>query len=133
MNAWSSRLVTFGLPLWALVTVALAPLPVGVGGWPRAVNAVAFMLLGPGIAMTAILVRLVDPTVAGVIAMAGSLTVLVLSSQALLVLHMWAPWRVAVLVAAVTIALALAPVRSAMQSAAIRTRRTSPPGGKASR
>jgi hypothetical protein len=96
---------------WATVSFLIALLPSGAGGLARAVNAVVFMTLGPACALAVLLVRAVPPAVAGVVAVAASLTVLVLSSQMLLIIGVWAPWRVAALVALTTIALVLVPIR----------------------
>jgi hypothetical protein len=96
---------------WATVSFLIALLPSGAGGLARAVNAVVFMTLGPACALAVLLVRAVPAAVAGVVAVAASLTVLVLSSQMLLIIGVWAPWRVAALVALTTIALVLVPIR----------------------
>jgi hypothetical protein len=96
---------------WATVSFLIALLPSGAGGLARAVNAVVFMTLGPACALAVLLVRAVPAAVAGVVAVAASLTVLVLSSQMLLIIGLWAPWRVAALVALTTIALVLVPIR----------------------
>jgi hypothetical protein len=93
---------------WAVASYLVALLPAGTGGLPRAVNAVVFMTLGPGCALMLALARSFPPAVAGVIAVAGSLTTLLLSSQLLLMLGLWAAWRVAALVTWVTVALVLA-------------------------
>jgi hypothetical protein len=96
---------------WATVSFLIALLPSGAGGLARAVNAVVFMTLGPACALAVLLVRAVPAAVAGVVAVAASLTVLVQSSQMLLIIVVWAPWRVAALVALTTIALVLVPIR----------------------
>lgn len=117
-NLRSSPALRHALPVWAAVTVAAAPLPTGVGGWPRVVNALVFLLLGPAVAVLPVLARLVDPSVAAVIAVAGSLTVLVLSSQLLLALGVWSPTGVAAVVGVTTVVLSLAPVRARLTYAA---------------
>jgi hypothetical protein len=93
---------------WALASYLVALLPAGTGGVPRAVNAVVFMTLGPGCAAMLWLTRLFPLALASVIAVACSLTTLLLSSQVLLVLGQWSAWRVAALVTWVTVALVLA-------------------------
>lgn len=95
---------------WAVTSYLVALLPAGTGGLPRAVNAVLFMTLGPAGAVMLALTRVFHPGVAGVIAIAGSLATLVLSSQVLLLLGLWTAWRVAALVTWVTVALVLATV-----------------------
>jgi hypothetical protein len=111
MTTTRFRVLQVALLTWATVSFLMALLPSGVGGLARAVNAVVFMTLGPACALAGLLVRAVPPAVAGVIAVAASLTVLVLSSQMLLIMGLWAPWRVAALVALTTIALVLGPIR----------------------
>jgi hypothetical protein len=93
---------------WAVASYLVALLPVGTGGLPRAVNAVVFMTLGPGCALMLALIRAFPPALAGVVAVAGSLTTLLLSSQVLLLLGVWTAWRVAALVTWVTVAVVLA-------------------------
>ncbi len=94
---------------WALLSFAVALLPEGVGGSPRAVNAVLFLTLGPGCAMLLLLFRSLTPAVAVVVAMGTSLAILVLGSQALLILGMWRSSGVTLLVALATIGLTLLP------------------------
>jgi hypothetical protein len=96
---------------WATVSFLLALLPTGTGGTVRAVNAVSFLTLGPACAIVLLLSRRVPPAVAGVIGVAASLTVLMLSSQLLLITGIWAPWGVAALVALITVALVVVPIR----------------------
>jgi hypothetical protein len=93
---------------WAVASYLVALLPAGTGGLPRAVNAVAFMMLGPGCALMLALARVFPAALAGVLALAGSLATLLLSSQVLLILGLWSAWRVAALVTWVTVALVLA-------------------------
>jgi hypothetical protein len=104
------RVLQVALLTWATVSFLIALLPPGTGGSARAVNAVVFMTLGPACALARLLLHAVSPAVVGVIAVAASLTVLVLSSQMLLIMGLWAPWRVAALVALTTIALVLFPL-----------------------
>ena len=132
MTTVRSRAIEVALPVWAATTALAAPRPAGLGGWPRAINAIAFLTLGPGLALLSLLLRLVDPVVAGVISVAGSLTVLVLSSQLLLLLGLWSPWGVAAMVATVTVAISTprlraeswAATRTAARSAWRAARRT---------
>ena len=111
MTATRLRRLRVGLLTWATASLVLALLPSGVGGPARAVNAIVFLTLGPACALAALLVRRVPPAVAGVIAVAASLTGLVLSSQLLLLIGLWAPWGITALVALTTVALVLVPVR----------------------
>jgi hypothetical protein len=94
---------------WAAVSFLAALLPAGVGGIPRAVNAIVFLALGPGCALLVFLVRSLPVVVSAVIAIAVSLTVLVLSSQMLLLLGVWTYWGVAAIVAWFTVALTVMP------------------------
>lgn len=97
---------------WAGASLALAFLPTGTGGPVRAINAVAFLCFGPGCAVMVRLAGSWSASVCSVIAIAVSFTVLVLSSQLLLILGAWSAPGVATLVALVTIALAVAPFPS---------------------
>jgi hypothetical protein len=106
------RVLHVGLLTWATLSFFIALLPSGTGGLVRAVNAVVFLTLGPACALAVLLARAVPPAVAWVIAIAASLTVLVLSSQMLLIIGLWAPWRVAALVSSTTIALVLVQIRT---------------------
>ncbi|WP_446219649.1 hypothetical protein [Micromonospora sp. IBHARD004] len=101
-----TQLVLIG---WTLLSFLLALLPTGVGGSPRAVNAVLFMTLGPGCAMLLVILRTLPVAVAAVVAIGTSLAILVLSSQALLIVGMWRPWGITGLVALTTTALTLLP------------------------
>ncbi|MBA2465531.1 MAG: hypothetical protein H0V42_11245 [Nocardioidaceae bacterium] len=97
---------------WAVLSFLVALLPGGVGGVPRVVNAVLFMTLGPGCALMALLLfRRSLPAwsaaLAGVVAIAASLTILVLSSQLLLMVGLWTVGSVAGAVTLATIALVL--------------------------
>lgn len=114
-TGWLSRALPLVLPGWAALTVLVALLPAGAGGLLRAVNALLFLTLGPGCALAFLLARRLPPAVLMVVALATSLTVLLLSSQLLLILGIWAAWRVAALVAAVTIALAAIQVRTSSE------------------
>jgi hypothetical protein len=111
MTATRSRVLQAALTTWAAVSLLLALLPAGAGGLARAVNAAVFLTLGPACALAGLLAGRVPPAVAGVIAVAASLTVLVLSSQILLIVGLWAPWRVAALVAVIAVALVMVPIR----------------------
>lgn len=93
---------------WAVASYLVALLPAGTGGLPRAINAVLFMTLGPACGLMLALTRVFPAAVSAVIAIAGSLATLLLSSQLLLLLGLWSAWRVAALVTWVTIALVLA-------------------------
>lgn len=107
------------LLLWAAASLLLAFLPVGAGGLPRAVNAVVFMTLGPAVALMVLLTlparsrsrrgAALPPALAGVISLATSLTVLVLSSELLLLTGLWSAWGVAAMVAVATVTLTLVP------------------------
>lgn len=110
-NDFLSRLHPAQLVLvsWALLSFGLSLLPTGVGGPPRAVNAVLFMTLGPGCAMLVFLLRFLAPAVAVVVAGGTSLAILVLGSQVLLIAGVWRAWGVTALVALATIAIALLP------------------------
>jgi len=99
------------LVCWAATSLLVAMLPAGVGGWPRTLNAVVFLVFGPGCALAWHLGRSVPPAVAAVIALAASLAVLLLSSQLLLILGLWAPWGVTALVYLATVGLVAVPVR----------------------
>ena len=109
------RPAQLALAAWAEVSVLVAILPEGVGGWPRAVNAIAFLTLGPACAVAWHLGRTVPAAAAAVIAIAASLTVLVLSSQLLLILGLWAPWGVTALVALVILARVVVPLRTPVE------------------
>jgi hypothetical protein len=98
------------LVVWAVASFGLALLPEGVGGFARALNAVVFFTLGPGAAIVALLIRKMPPVVAVVVALGGSLSALVLLSEGLLILGVWAPSRVAGLLALLTVALAVVPL-----------------------
>lgn len=115
MNATTPRAVPVALATWATVSFLLALLPPGVGGVARAVNAVLFLTTGPGCAVAGLLHRRVPPAAVGAVAVAMSLSVLLLSSQLLLVMGMWAPWRVAALVTLTTIALVVAQIRTSTE------------------
>jgi hypothetical protein len=93
---------------WAVTSYLVALLPAGAGGLPRVVNGVLFMTLGPACALGLALTRRFPAGVATVMAIAGSLATLLVSSQLLLVLGLWSAWRVAALVTWVTMALVLA-------------------------
>lgn len=93
---------------WAVTSYLVALLPAGTGGLPRAVNAVLFMTLGPACALALALTRRFPAAVACVVAIAGSVATLLLSSQLLLLLGLWSAWRVAALVTWFTVALVLA-------------------------
>ena len=99
------------LVTWAVGSLLLALLPPGVGGSGRALNAVLFMTMGPAFAVGTVLLDRVTTAVATVIALATSLTLLVLSSEGLLMLGLWSPWRVAALVALATVAPTVIPIR----------------------
>jgi hypothetical protein len=99
------------LVCWAATSLLVAMLPAGAGGWPRTLNAVVFLVFGPGCALAWHLGRSVPPAVAAVIALAASLAVLLLSSQLLLILGLWAPWGVTALVYLATVGLVAVPVR----------------------
>jgi hypothetical protein len=109
------RALQLALPIWATVSLLLALLPSGVGGLARAVNAVLFLTMGPGCAVAGLLARRLPPAVVGVVAVATSLTVLLLSSQMLLIVGMWAPWRVAALVALATIGPVVVQIRASRE------------------
>jgi hypothetical protein len=115
MTLKGPRALQLALPIWATVSLLLALLPSGVGGLARAVNAVLFLTMGPGCAVAGLLARRLPPAVVGVVAVATSLTVLLLSSQMLLIVGMWAPWRVAALVALATIGLVVVQIRASRE------------------
>lgn len=96
--------------VWTTVSFLAAMLPPGVGGVPRAVNAVLFMTLGPGCALMITLLRSMPLETAASIAIGASLTVLVLSSQGLLIMGLWSTLHVAALVALATISFTLVSV-----------------------
>jgi hypothetical protein len=96
---------------WALVTFAVALLPEGVGGPVRAANATLFLTTGPALALISLLLRHLPPAVATVIALGTSLTVLVVGSQALLIVGLWHASAVTGLVAVATIALTVYSAR----------------------
>jgi hypothetical protein len=109
---------------WTGLSFLLSLLPQGVGGAPRVVNAVLFMALGPACALMVLLLDRVaaspgytgprgklpvlSPALAAVVSVGVSLTVLVLSSQALLMTGLWRIWTVVMVVTVVTGALTLA-------------------------
>lgn len=97
---------------WAAVSLVVALLPPGAGGPARAVNAVLFLTAGPGCALAGLLGGRVPWAMAASVAVAASLAVLLLSSQLLLILGLWAPWRVAALAALATIVLVVFWIRS---------------------
>ena len=109
------RLLPPVLAGWAALSVVVALLPPGAGGLARVLNAVVFLSLGPGCALGSLLATRLPRAVLPVVALAASLTVLLLSSQVLLALGMWTAWRVAALVGAATIALAAIQVRTAKE------------------
>lgn len=95
---------------WAVLSFSIALLPNGVGGVPRVVNAVLFMTLGPGCALLTLLlyprsVPAWSVALAGVVSVAASLTILVLSSQLLLMVGLWTVGGVAGAVTLATVAL----------------------------
>jgi hypothetical protein len=94
---------------WALVSFLVALSPAGTGGLPRVLDEVVFLTLGPGCALMVLLCRTLPPPVAGVLSIAASLTVLVLSSMLLLVVGGWTVWGVAALVTAATAVFTLVP------------------------
>ena len=108
------RLPELAILGWVVVSLALSLLPTGVGGPARAINAVVFMGFGPGCAVMVRLAGRWSGLVCSVIALAVTLTVLILSSQLLLVLGAWSVPAVAGLVALVTVMLALVPLRDAV-------------------
>lgn len=110
MSRLTPRAVRAVIVVWALLSLVLALLPSGVGGVPRVLNAVVFMTLGPGISLMVLLRSrpfLSDwsTTVAGVVSVATSLTVLVLSSQLLLLLGHWSVAGIAGIVTLATVAI----------------------------
>jgi len=117
VTAWLPRRNSQQLLLvWCFVSTFLGVLPAGVGGVPRALNSIVYMLMGPGIAMAMLLQRRhpisqqhphaplgtagLSPAARAVVAGTFSLTLLVLSN---LVLLLTGVWSVASSVAAVTI------------------------------
>jgi hypothetical protein len=115
MTRWLPRRNSQQLLLvWCFVSAFLGVLPTGVGGVPRALNSIVYMLFGPGIAMALLLQRRrplnqqphaqlgigLPPTARAVLAATFSLTLLVLSNMVLLLSGVWS---VASSVAAVTI------------------------------
>jgi hypothetical protein len=115
MTTKGPQALRLSLSTWAAVSFLLALLPPGAGGLVRAVNAVLFMTMGPGCALAGLLARRLPPAVVGVVAVATSLTVLLLSSQMLLIVGMWAPWRVAALVALTTMVLVVVQIRTSTE------------------
>jgi hypothetical protein len=111
MTAKDMRALTIAVPPWAALTAVLALLPAGTGGWARAVNALLFLTAGPGCAVATLLARRLPAGAVMVVSVATSLVVLLLGSQLLLVLGIWAPWRVASIVALTTIALVVVGIR----------------------
>ena len=109
MTAARQRKVQAAISVWAVASFVVALWPPGVGGLARAVNAVLFMTFGPACALVIVLTRQVDRAIALAVSVAASLTILVLASQLLLVMGLWAAWRVAGIVAFATVALALLP------------------------
>lgn len=109
------RLLPAMLAGWAALSVVVALLPPGVGGLARVLNTVVFLGLGPGCALASLLATRLPRAVLPVLALATSLTVLLLSSQVLLALGIWAAWRVSAFVGAATIAVAIVQVRTATQ------------------
>lgn len=109
-SARRPRFLAAAYSSWAVASFLLALLPPDAGGPGRALNAVLFLTLGPAGPTAAVLGRRMPPAVIAVIAIGVSLSALVLLSQALLVVGWWAAWRVAGLVALLTIGLAIVPV-----------------------
>jgi hypothetical protein len=68
------RALQLALTIWATASLLLAPLPSGVGGLARVVNAVLFLTMGPGCALAGLLARRLPPAVVGVVAVATSHT-----------------------------------------------------------
>jgi len=96
---------------WSGASAVVAFLPHGAGGVPRAVNAIVFLMFGPGCALALGLRRRVPFPVVATISLGASLPVLVVSSQLLLILRIWSPWGVTAVVGLVTVGLLLVPVR----------------------
>ena len=116
MTTLWSILARLLLVAWALGSAYVALAPVGWGGIPRVVNAVAFMMLGPAVAIMWRLLRRTpvaafSPPLAFVIAMATSLSVLVLSSITLLLLGVWTVEGVVAVVTATVVSVAVWPHR----------------------
>ena len=103
--------------LWSLGSCALALSPAGTGGVPRAVNSVAFLLLGPGVAMATLLRRryavggrpVLAPGLVAVISETFSITLLVLTGMALLLVGAWSVTAVVAVITAVAVLLAMWP------------------------
>lgn len=99
MSGGRLRLLRIALACWAAVSLAVALLPAGDGGTVRALNALAFLTLGPACALGVVLTGVVPPAVSWVVALTASLTVLLLSSQLLLLIGLWSVGGVTALVA----------------------------------
>ena len=102
---------------WSVLSCALALSPAGFGGVPRAVNSVAFLLLGPGVALATFLRRrytvdshfLLAPGVVAVVSETFSLTLLVLLGMLLLLVGAWSTVAVVLVVTLVSVGVAVCP------------------------
>jgi hypothetical protein len=105
---------------WSLLSCLLGLAPTGFGGVPRAVNAVVFLLTGPGIALAMLMDRryttgsrrVLAPSLNAVISGTFSLTLLVLSSMTLLLVGAWSVPAVLGVVTAVAVVVAVLPAGS---------------------
>jgi hypothetical protein len=103
--------------VWSLASCALALSPAGVGGVPRAVNSVVFLLMGPGIALATFLGRrytigsrrLLSPGLVAVISETFAVTLLVLTGMVLLLVGAWSVEAVVGVVTAVAVLVAVWP------------------------
>jgi hypothetical protein len=103
LTADKRRALCWLLVAWAVTSATLALLPAGAGGWPRATDVLIFMVFGP-VCLT-VLARPSLPLPVAVTAGLGvSLGLLVVTSQALLLLQVWRPWAVTALIAVATVA-----------------------------
>lgn len=101
--------VPWALLAWSAATFAFALLPDGAGDFPRALNALLFLVLAPAFALMFLLRDTLPPTAAAVVSLGSSLGILVLSSQLLLLVDLWSPWGVTAMVGAATLIMAFAP------------------------
>ena len=100
-----------------MLSCVLALSPSGFGGVPRAVNSIAFLLLGPGVALATFLHRrytaasgvVLEPVVVAVISETFSVTLLVLIGALLLLVGVWSVAAIVVLLTLVAVGVAVSP------------------------
>jgi len=120
------RLASAAVVVWSALSCALALSPAGFGGVPRAVNSIAFLLLGPGVALATFLRRrytvgsraMLAPGVVAVVSETFSLTLLVLIAMVLLLVGAWSVGAVVVAVTVVAVGVAVCPAGTVAEEVA---------------